>query len=133
MDLLLKSTNPPQKSENWMKRYFKPIVVALSLIAALFLTFFRQEPNGTIDILANSTTSAAPGRKAKNYNLTALKVFNVALVRVKDSYVKPTLIKPKQMLVSALDAVEKTVAEVLDNAPARNLEGGNESCTRVAA
>lgn len=96
-----------------MKRYLKPLLVAVSLIAALFLTIQRHGKDGPIGVQTHKSLSAAPGRKANNYDLTALKVFNVALVRVKDNYVKPKLIKPKQMLIAALDAVEKTVAEVL--------------------
>jgi carboxyl-terminal processing protease len=113
MDLLLSGTEPPQEPETWMKRYLKPILVGLSLLAALFLTLSRKGPDGGIGLSANKTLSAAPVRSPQAYDLTALKVFNVALVRVKDSYVDPKRIKPKKMLAAALDAVEKTVAEVL--------------------
>ncbi|PID38453.1 MAG: peptidase S41, partial [Proteobacteria bacterium] len=55
---------------------------------------------------------AAPQRAAKHYDL-ALKVFRIVLGRVTDSYVEPARIKPRAMLLSALDAIEKRVAEVL--------------------
>lgn len=96
-----------------MKRYLKLILVGVALLAALFLTLTRKGPDGGIGIASSNTLSAAPGRSPRNYDLTALKVFNVALVRVKDNYVDPQRIKPRKMLVAALDAVEKTVAEVL--------------------
>ena len=63
-----------------MRRYLKPLLVGVSLVAALFLTFYRRGPEGGIGISANKTLSAAPGRRTKNYDLIALKVFNVALV-----------------------------------------------------
>lgn len=113
MDLLLSGTEPPDNPESWMKRYLKPILVAVSLIIALSFTIYRRSEDGAIGVTTHRTISAAPGRQSSTYDLTALKVFNVALVRVKDNYVKPKLIKPKTMLISALDAVEKTVAEVL--------------------
>ena len=96
-----------------MKRFLKPLLVGVSLLAALFLTLTRRGADGGIGVATPKPLSAAPGRTPRNYDLTALKVFNVALVRVKDNYVDPQRLKPKKMLVSALDAVEKTVAEVL--------------------
>ena len=47
------------------------------------------------------------------YDLAALKVFQNTLMRINDSYVDPTRVDPRQMLLSALDQVQKSVAEVL--------------------
>ncbi len=113
MDLLLGGTEPPQTPETWMKRYLKPFLVVLSLLAALFLTVVRRGPEGGLALSSSPVLRADPERRHKTYDVTALKVFNVALVRIKDNYVDPSRIQPKQMLVAALDSVEKTVAEVL--------------------
>ena len=53
------------------------------------------------------------GFDKSTYDLAALKIFNRVVLQLKDSYVDPKRIDPKLMLVAALDAVEKTVAEVM--------------------
>lgn len=113
MDLLLGGTEPENTPESWLKRWLKPFLVVLSLLAALFLTVVRQGPEGGLALSSSPVLRADTERRHKTYDVTALKVFNVALVRIKDNYVDPSRIQPKQMLVAALDTVEKTVAEVL--------------------
>jgi carboxyl-terminal processing protease len=48
-----------------------------------------------------------------NHDLTALKIFNKVVLYVKDNYVDPKRIRPKEMLIQALEAVEHTVPDVL--------------------
>jgi len=45
--------------------------------------------------------------------LTELRVFNKVVLLVKEQYVEPSRIRPKEMLRAALDAVEKQVPEIL--------------------
>jgi carboxyl-terminal processing protease len=47
------------------------------------------------------------------YDLTQLKVVNEVLKTVRDRYVDPRRVKPKEMLLSALDYVQKDVAQVI--------------------
>ncbi len=47
-----------------------------------------------------------------SHDLSALKIFNKVVLYVKDNYVDPKRIRPKEMLVQALEAVERTVPEV---------------------
>jgi carboxyl-terminal processing protease len=47
-----------------------------------------------------------------NHDLSALKIFNKVVLYVKDNYVDPKRIRPKEMLISALESVERTVPEV---------------------
>ena len=96
-----------------MKRYAKPLAVGCALGCALFLTIKRQGPDGQLGLTTQPSSRAAPPRVAKHYDLSALKVFRIVLGRVTDSYVDPERIKPREMLLAALDAVEKSVAEVL--------------------
>lgn len=56
-------------------------------------------------------SEGAPG--SENYRISALSVFSNVALHVKDNYVDPSRINPKEMLVSALNEVEKQVAEVL--------------------
>src|SRR5690348_3384631 len=95
-----------------MNRYLKPILVGVALVIALLLTVTRRGPRGA------STVGVEPIRAAqvkddKPYDLAALRIFNSTLMRVNDSYVDPTRVDPKQMLLAALDYVQKSVAEVL--------------------
>ena len=62
----------------------------------------------------------------KNYDLASLEIFRKAIVQIKDNYVEPQRISPKEMFVSALSAVEKQVAEVM-------VEGTNCESDQAAA
>jgi carboxyl-terminal processing protease len=89
-----------------------------AIVAALLLTLYRPSPEGLLPFgVGQAEVRAAPGTamaSAKaSYNLTALKVINVTLVRIRDNYVDPTRIDPKGMLLAALDSVQRNVAEVL--------------------
>ncbi|MBS1149340.1 MAG: carboxyl-terminal protease, partial [Myxococcaceae bacterium] len=47
------------------------------------------------------------------HDLSALRVFTKVILYVKDNYVDPKRVKPKEMMVSALEYVEKTVPDVM--------------------
>ncbi|HEY1694491.1 MAG TPA: MXAN_5808 family serine peptidase [Polyangiaceae bacterium] len=47
------------------------------------------------------------------YDLTQLKVVNEVLKTIRDRYVDPKRVKPKELLLSALDYVQKDVAQVI--------------------
>ena len=64
------------------------VVAAGSL--ALVLTVIRQSPEGVVSLgLDTQEVRAAPG-EARNtrHDLSALKIFNLVLVRIKERYVK---------------------------------------------
>jgi carboxyl-terminal processing protease len=67
---------------------------------------------GLSPALAASAPGGAPSRPAP-YDLTQLKVVNEVLKTVRDRYVDPKRVKPKDMLFSALDYVQKDVAQVM--------------------
>ncbi len=54
------------------------------------------------------------------HDLSALKIFNKVVLYVKDNYVDPKRIRPKEMLVQALEAVQRTVPEVMIVEPDKN-------------
>ena len=61
---------------------------------------------------AHAAVDAASARD-RNYDLASLDVFRKAIVQIRDNYVEPQRIQPREMFVAALGAVEKQVAEVM--------------------
>ena len=55
--------------------------------------------------------AAAEPKIDKNYDLAGLDVFRKTIVQIKDNYVDPSRIDPKEMFTASLEAVERQVAE----------------------
>src|SRR3954449_5072503 len=90
-------------------------LVVVAGIAALVLTVVRQSPEGVVSLgLDTQEVRAAPG-EAHNvrHDLSALRIFNLVLVRIKERYVDPARIEPRKMLYAALDSVQYNIPEVL--------------------
>jgi carboxyl-terminal processing protease len=64
-------------------------------------------------LLALVVSLGGAGAHAQREQLSELRVFNKVVLLVKEQYVEPGRIQPKEMLRAALDAVEKNVPEVL--------------------
>jgi carboxyl-terminal processing protease len=90
------------------------MVVAAGALA-LVLTVIRQSPEGVVSIELNTQeVRAAPGvAQVTRHDLSALKIFNLTLIRIKDRYVDPARVDPKRMLYAALDSVQFNIPEVL--------------------
>ena len=58
-------------------------------------------------------SAASSSHTAQNYDLTQLKVVNEVLKTIRDRYVDPKRAKPKEMLLSALNYVQRDVAQVI--------------------
>jgi carboxyl-terminal processing protease len=58
-------------------------------------------------------STADPKHGPSNYDLRQLKVVNDVLKNVRDKYVDPKRVKPKEMLLSALNYVQRDVAQVI--------------------
>src|SRR3954470_23085478 len=90
------------------------LVVAAG-VSALVLTVVRQSPEGVVSIELNTQeVRAAPGEaQVPRHDLSALKIFNMTLLHIKERYVDPARVEPKRMLYSALDGVQLNIPEVL--------------------
>src|SRR5882757_5396673 len=90
------------------------LVVAAGALA-LVLTVIRQSPEGIVSLELNTTEARAmPGEPMlPRHDLSALKIFNMTLVRIKDRYVDPGRVDPRKMLYAALDGVQLNIPEVL--------------------
>src|SRR5690348_16741282 len=84
------------------------VFVPAVLIASLFAFGSDRGPLRARDALA-----AVESLKDKNYDLSSLDVFRKTIVQIKDNYVDPSRINPKEMFTAALEAVERQVPEVM--------------------
>ncbi len=91
------------------------VLVTVAAVSALVLTVVKKSHEGVVGFSFESKeVRAQPGTPAlAKHNLTELKVFNLTLLRIKESYVDPGRIDPKQMLFQALDSVQLNIPEVL--------------------
>jgi carboxyl-terminal processing protease len=91
------------------------LLVTTAAAAALVLTVVRRSPEGVMSFrLDTKEVKAAPGEAVvARHELTALKIFNLTLVRIKERYVDPTRIDPRKMLYQALDSVQFNIPEVM--------------------
>src|SRR5512140_1378991 len=55
----------------------------------------------------------APGQPKAPYDLTQLVAVNETLTTIRDKYVEPGRVKPRQMFLSALNQIQKEVAQVI--------------------
>ncbi len=90
------------------------IAVVASLILAWALAGNDRVP---LTLKLASEAQAAPrgsddGTKAP-HDLSALRVLTKVILYVKDNYVDPKRVRPKDMMIASLEAVEKTVPDVL--------------------
>jgi len=94
------------------------LVITVAAAIAVFLTIFQRSPEGLIPFgVGEREVRAAPGAPSSTvqgkHDLSALKVFSRTLIRIRDSYVDPARIDPKEMLYGALDSVQFNIPEVL--------------------
>jgi carboxyl-terminal processing protease len=99
-----------------MPRMFRRILAVAFLLGAWALVGSDRAPLpltlGSAE--AGQQGEGASGRSEKTpHDLAALRVFTKVILQVKDHYVDPKRIKPKEMMLSALEYVEKSVPDVL--------------------
>ncbi len=99
-------------------RFFSRALKFLALFATFGLASWlavQLRGNGLWEGLAPASAAgmATPGHPVANYDLTQLKVVNDVLKNVRDKYVDPKRVKPKEMLLSALNYVQRDVAQVI--------------------
>lgn len=94
-----------------LKRHGRFIVAFIALTIAFVLSVQFSDRGVQFD-LRNSTVSAAEGGD-ETYDLSALKIFNRVLLRIKDNYVDPSRVDPNKMLIAALDQVQNSISELV--------------------
>ena len=91
-----------------MRRRSNVALVLSAAALALVLTVIRRSPGSVVELgLGTQEVRAAPGEaQSPHHDLSAMKIFNYTLLKIKDRYVDPARIDPKKMLYSALDSVQ---------------------------
>jgi carboxyl-terminal processing protease len=62
---------------------------------------------------ASDSTRITGEKGGPQHDLSSLRVFTKVILYVKDNYVDPKRVRPKEMMISALEYVEKSVPDVL--------------------
>jgi carboxyl-terminal processing protease len=84
------------------------------LVALIFAWAFSGNDRIPLTLSVSQQAAAAPPNSAKApYELSALRVMTRVVNHVKDEYVDPRRVKPKEMFIAALEAVEKSTADVM--------------------
>ena len=89
---------------------FGAVVLAFALSSALAL---RLGGGGLWRGLTPVSAATNPGDTAGPYDLTQLKVVNETLRIIREKYVDPKRVKPRDMLLSALNFVQRDVAQII--------------------
>jgi carboxyl-terminal processing protease len=104
---------------NLMPRMLRRIVAVLVLLGAWALVGSDRAPLPLTMAAAQAgqggwdgSLASTKGEKAP-HDLSSLRVFTKVILYVKDNYVDPKRVKPKEMMLSALEYVEKSVPDVL--------------------
>ncbi len=100
-----------------MPRFFRRIIAVAVLLGAWALVGSDRAPLpltlGAAEAgQAGSDSTRLSGDKGQ-HDLSSLRVFTKVILYVKDNYVDPKRVKPKEMMISALEYVEKSVPDVL--------------------
>src|SRR5919202_2661054 len=79
----------------------------------LFLSLASIPSDRAPRALRPSDAVAAVDPKDRNYDLASLEVLRKTIVQIKDNYVDPSRINPKEMFTAALEAVARQGAGVM--------------------
>jgi carboxyl-terminal processing protease len=99
-----------------MQRFLQGLGVA-ALVVAWAISGADRAPS-TLQVLGIPTAEAAEFGNGKGdgkgpHDLSALRILTKVVLYVKDNYVDPKRVQPKVMMVAALEAVEKSVPDVM--------------------
>ncbi len=103
-------------------RLFATLAATVALALGVEARLVRAEPEVARPAVAYRGAAPASARAADDgeYRLDRLAIFSHVLLAVKDNYVDPARFDPRQMVVAALESVEKTVAEVMVQGDAKS-------------
>ncbi len=98
-----------------MRRFFRstrPLLALVVVLIAFGVTFVWPRDNA-LDFDIDGSPRAQAARQQETYDLRRLKVLSRVILKVKDTYVDPERVDPRRMLLSGLNAIQRSVAPVL--------------------
>ncbi|HEY2516690.1 MAG TPA: PDZ domain-containing protein, partial [Polyangiaceae bacterium] len=102
-------------------RFLERITKATALVGAFAVAFYLALNlrggsglwQGLAPAIAANNAALTATNTPGSYDLTQLRVVNEVLKTIRDRYVDPKRVKPKEMLLSALNQVQQNVAQVI--------------------
>jgi carboxyl-terminal processing protease len=102
-------------------RLLTTLAAALALAFGVTTRFVRADADARPAVAYKGAVPVhARADEPGEYRLDRLPILSRVILSVKDNYVDPSRFDPKQMVVSALESVEKTVAEVMVQGDAKS-------------
>ncbi|WP_242340259.1 MULTISPECIES: MXAN_5808 family serine peptidase [Anaeromyxobacter] len=103
-------------------RLLTTLAATAALALGVTVRFVRAEPEVPPAAVAyrGAVPAHAKADGAGEYRLDRLPILSQVILAVKDNYVDPSRFDPKQMVVSSLESVERTVAEVMVQGDAKS-------------
>ncbi len=102
-------------------RLLATLAAALALALGVTSRLVRAEPDSAPAVAYQGAVPVhARADEGGEYRLDRLPILSRVVLSVKDNYVDPSRFDPKRMVVSALESVEKTVAEVMVQGDAKS-------------
>ncbi|MDB4975783.1 MAG: Carboxyl-terminal protease [Myxococcaceae bacterium] len=98
-----------------MRRFFRsyrPLLAVAAVLVAFGVTFVWPLENA-LDFDIDRSPRAQAAKQADAYDLRRLRVLSRVILKVKDAYVEPKRVDPRRMLLSGLNAIQRSVAPVL--------------------
>lgn len=95
-----------------MNRWLKPLLSISVLVVAFGLTFVWPQSNG-LNFDIDTSPRARAAKKRVPYDLSSVRVLKAIVTKVSNNYVEPERIDYQRMLLSGLNAIQKSVAPVL--------------------
>jgi carboxyl-terminal processing protease len=104
-----------------LTRFARRVALFFFVAAAALLvaSLFGKPPQLASSAQAATADSHSKGSK-DNFDLSQLETLRKVIVFIKDNYVDPKRVDPREMFVSALEAVEKSTAEVMVEGSAKD-------------
>ncbi|WP_373044646.1 MXAN_5808 family serine peptidase [Vulgatibacter sp.] len=89
------------------------IAARAAALVALVGAWSLAAGNRLVPVLSEARAASPASQEEGSHDLASLKIFNRVVLLVKENYFDPSRISPQQMLVDALDSVEKEIPEVM--------------------
>lgn len=110
---------------------WKAAVIAAACLCASYVTITRHGGLLGVGVTGSRALNAQPRRNGRtpdpNYDLARMAVLRRVVQEINDSYVDPSRVHPREMLLKGLDAIQRSVAQVL----VRHDEGSPTVTVRV--